>query len=127
MGLGRCRAGNGRRVITVDDANPTPPFEQIRAQLANLIAVGALARGDRLPSVRQLAADLRLAPGTVARAYTELESQGLIDSKRGAGTRVSANVEAAPQVWGAAAFVAQARAQGLDLDEAILALRAAWG
>jgi len=113
-------------MITVDDANPTPPYEQIRSQLANLIALGTLARGDRLPSVRQLAADLRLAPGTVARAYTELEVQGLIESKRGAGTRVIARVDAAPQLREAQAFVTAARDSGLDLDAALRAVRAAW-
>jgi len=113
-------------MITVDDANPTPPYEQIRSQLASLINAGSLAFGERLPTVRQLAADLRLAPGTVARAYTELEAQGLIESKRGAGTRVSAHVEAAPMLGETAAFVTAARATGLDLEAAIVAVRAAW-
>jgi len=114
-------------MITVDDTNPTPPYEQIRSQLASLISAGSLAFGERLPSVRQLAADLRLAPGTVARAYTELESQGLIESKRGAGTRVSAHVDAAPKLREAADFAAAAQAQGLDLEGALRAVRAAWG
>ena len=114
-------------MITVDDTNPTPPYEQIRSQLASLINAGSLAFGERLPSVRQLAADLRLAPGTVARAYTELESQGLIESKRGAGTRVSAHVDAGPKLREAADFAAAAQAQGLDLEGALRAVRAAWG
>ena len=113
-------------MITVDDTNPTPPYEQIRSQLASLISAGSLAFGERLPSVRQLAADLRLAPGTVARAYTELEAQGLIESKRGAGTRVIARVDAAPRLREAQAFVAAARDSGLDLDAALRAVRAAW-
>lgn len=65
------------------------PSEQIRDQVAGLITTGALARGDRLPSVRQLAADLQVAPGTVAKAYRALEAGGLIVSRAGAGSRVS--------------------------------------
>ena len=79
-----------RPLLTVDTSNPTPPYEQLRRQLAELIQSAALAPGDRLPPLRQLAADLGLAVGTVARAYRELESAGLISSRRGGGTRVSA-------------------------------------
>ncbi|ETJ06228.1 MAG: putative transcriptional regulator, partial [Actinomyces urogenitalis DORA_12] len=50
--------------ITITDS-PTPPFEQVRSQIASLIVDGALEEGQRLPPVRQLAGDLRLAPGTV--------------------------------------------------------------
>jgi GntR family transcriptional regulator len=64
--------------ITVDTASPVPPFEQIRAGIAQLIALGLLAPETPLPSVRQLATDLGLAPGTVQRAYTELRSAGLV-------------------------------------------------
>ncbi|MEW2634923.1 GntR family transcriptional regulator [Streptomyces sp. NPDC048389] len=76
--------------VRVDTASPVPPYEQIRAQLAEFIHSGQLAAGDRLPSVRQLAADLGLANGTVVRAYRELESAGLVHSRRGAGTKVAA-------------------------------------
>ncbi|MGW1362180.1 GntR family transcriptional regulator [Streptomyces chartreusis] len=65
-------------------------FEQIRARLAGLIRTGRLTEGECLPTVRQLAADLDLAPGTVARAYRELEVAGLVCTRRGAGTRVAA-------------------------------------
>ncbi len=74
--------------LLIDTGDPTPPYEQLRRQLASLIGTGALADGERLPPVRQLAADLALAAGTVARAYRELESEGLIATRRGAGTRV---------------------------------------
>jgi GntR family transcriptional regulator len=72
--------------IVTDD--PVPPYEQLRRQLAGLIASRALSGGDRLPPLRQLAGDLGLAVGTVARAYRELEADGLIRSRRGGGTRV---------------------------------------
>lgn len=76
--------------VRIDPADPTPPFEQLRRQLDELISKGVLVDGQRLPAVRQLAADLSLAAGTVARAYAELEKGGLVLSRRGAGTRVTA-------------------------------------
>lgn len=75
-------------MIKLDSRNPTPFSEQIRSQLAATIHSGSLARGQRLPSVRQLAADLRIAPGTVARAFKELDAACLIESTRSAGTLV---------------------------------------
>lgn len=80
-------------VVEVDD--PTPPYEQLRRQLADLIGAGVLEPGDRLPPLRQLAADLGLAVGTVARTYRELEAAGLVRSRRGGGTRVA---EAPPRL-----------------------------
>lgn len=71
--------------VHVDTASPVPPYEQIRAQLAALITTGRMPEGERLPTVRQLAADLGLAAGTVARAYRELEAASLIRTRRGAG------------------------------------------
>lgn len=114
-------------MITVDDNNPMPAFEQIRSQLANLILLGALATDERLPSVRQLAADLQVAPGTVARAYTALENEGLVTTGRGAGTRVRLQAEQFPDLLDQATdFAEAAREHGIDLDAAVLALRAAW-
>ena len=77
-------------MISVEAGSPVPPFEQVRAQLARQISDRTLAAGTRLPTVRRLAADLGLANNTVARAYRELESAGLVSSRRGGGTRVSA-------------------------------------
>ncbi|WP_037679247.1 GntR family transcriptional regulator [Streptomyces griseus] len=76
--------------VHIDTASQVAPYEQIRAQLAALILTGLLTEGERLPTVRQLAADLGLAPGTVARAYRELEAAELVRTRRGAGTRVAA-------------------------------------
>lgn len=78
--------------ISIREDDPTPPYEQIRRQLAQHIATGTLRPGDRLAPLRQLAGDLNLAVGTVARAYRELESAGLIEQRRGGGTRVAASV-----------------------------------
>ena len=94
--------------VRIDLGDPTPPYEQLRRQLALQVETGQLRPDERLPPVRQLARDLGLATGTVARAYRELEAAGLVSSRRGAGTRVRAG---APQP-------AQARQR---LDEAALA------
>ncbi|MDJ0321244.1 GntR family transcriptional regulator [Pseudarthrobacter sp. PS3-L1] len=77
--------------LSVDLRAATPPFEQIRLQVATLIELDILAPGSRLPTVRSLAADLGLATGTVARAYKELEAGGYVESRRRSGTIVSAN------------------------------------
>lgn len=75
--------------LVVRDDDPVPPYEQLRRQLSDMICFGVLAPGHRLPPLRQLAGDLGLALGTVARTYRELEASGLIASHRGAGTRVA--------------------------------------
>ncbi|TFD49858.1 GntR family transcriptional regulator [Cryobacterium frigoriphilum] len=111
-------------MITIDDADPTPAFEQIRQQLTDEIRSGNLAPGDRLPSVRQLAGDLRIAAGTVARAYSALEGNGLLESTR-LGTRVRA-VEPLPSQAREAARRYVAAVSGLTLDDAILAVRVEW-
>jgi DNA-binding transcriptional regulator YhcF (GntR family) len=68
-------------MLSVDTESAVPPFEQIRAQISQLAASGALPAGTRLPAIRQLSADLGLAPGTVGRAYRELETAGVISAR----------------------------------------------
>lgn len=75
--------------ISVDLEAATAPYEQIRSQIASLINLGELTAGSKLPTVRALATDLGVAAGTVARAYKELEAEGLISSRRRAGTIVN--------------------------------------
>ncbi len=75
--------------LEVDLRSPVPPFEQIRAGVTALVQAGRLAPGAPLPSVRALALDLGIAPGTVARAYRELEAAGVVRTVRGRGTRVA--------------------------------------
>jgi len=98
----------GQPAIRLDAASAVPPFEQVRQQIADLVSHGHLAAGHRLPPVRQLAADLGLANGTVARAYQELEAAGLVVTRRGGGTRVAAAAVLAPEAQ-AAALAEQAR------------------
>lgn len=115
-------------MITLDAASPIPPFEQIRSQIADLVRTGHLADGQRLPTVRQLAADLRVAPGTVARAYTALEQQGLIRTRRSRGTTVIAPAGAPPPDarTAAATYAHTLRDLGLTLDDALTLLRTTW-
>ena len=68
------------------------PFQQIMDQFRSLIESGELRAGDALPTVRQLAGDLGVAPNTVARAYAELQEEGLLSSDGRRGTRVAAGV-----------------------------------
>ncbi|HEX3866276.1 MAG TPA: GntR family transcriptional regulator [Gemmatimonadaceae bacterium] len=72
----------------VDPRSPTPLYAQISARLRVAIAAGELCPGDALPSVRQLASQLRINPATVVQAYRELEGEGLVSTKHGAGTFV---------------------------------------
>ena len=78
-------------ILSVDPDSPVPPYEQIRSQVASMIATGVLADGTRLPPIRQLADDLGLAGGTVARAYRELEDQGSIVTRGRHGSFVQAS------------------------------------
>ncbi|WP_329381334.1 GntR family transcriptional regulator [Streptomyces sp. NBC_01716] len=116
--------------IRVDSGAPVPPFEQIRAQLADLISVGRLREGDRLPPVRQLASDLGLANNTVVRAYRALESAGLVHGRRGSGTRVAASAPGAADgdvratlAGHARDFAAAARLLGATDEDALAAIR----
>lgn len=76
-------------MLVVDPRSPEPPFAQLHRQVAEQVVRGELRPGDRLPTVRRLAGDLGIAPNTVARAYRELEADGLIEGRGRAGTFVS--------------------------------------
>jgi DNA-binding transcriptional regulator YhcF (GntR family) len=75
-------------IIRVNPDSHVPPYEQIRSQISTMAASGVLQRGSRLPAIRQLASDLGLAGGTVARAYRELEQEGIITTRGRHGTYV---------------------------------------
>jgi DNA-binding transcriptional regulator YhcF (GntR family) len=118
------------RELVVSATDPTPPYEQLRRQLADLINSGSMAIGERLPPLRQLAGDLGLAVGTVARTYHELEAAGLIVSRRGGGTRV-ADRPAQPEHTdalrrAAEAYLHEGRRLGARREDIIAALRAAF-
>jgi GntR family transcriptional regulator len=78
-------------MFTVDPADPTPLYAQIERGIRAAIASGGLRVGDRLPTVRQLAVDLRVNANTVAKVYLELERAGVLATQRGIGTFVRAH------------------------------------
>lgn len=80
-------------MIRIDERSPTPIYEQIVQNFKALIAKGALAEGDRIPSVRELSATLLVNHNTVAKSYQELERQGVIVSLRGKGAFVAKAAE----------------------------------
>ncbi|PCJ59090.1 MAG: GntR family transcriptional regulator [Candidatus Hydrogenedentota bacterium] len=78
--------------LTISQGDGTPIYAQLVQQIKTLIATGRLKPDGELPSVRQLAQQLVINPNTVVRTYRELETEGLVYKKRGAGTFVSAEV-----------------------------------
>jgi GntR family transcriptional regulator len=76
-------------IFTVDPHTGVPIYLQIIEQVKRSVALGVLVAGDRLPTVKQLAFDLTVNPNTVARAYRELERDGIIETNVGRGSFVS--------------------------------------
>jgi GntR family transcriptional regulator len=116
-------------MLHVDTSSPVPPYEQMRSQIEGLIESGALATGTRLPTIRQLAHDLGLAPGTVARVYRELEEGRLIVTRGRRGTFIAAAEDVSAQrnlarlSEAARSFAREARRLGVDPAAAERAVR----
>jgi DNA-binding transcriptional regulator YhcF (GntR family) len=116
-------------IISVDLESALPPYEQIRTQITAMAASGVLPAGTRLPTIRQLSADLGLAPGTVSRAYRELDAAGIINARGRHGTYIARPPtltpgERARRLRLAAASYAQAAGQlGASQREAVRVLR----
>jgi DNA-binding transcriptional regulator YhcF (GntR family) len=119
-------------LLVVDPSIPLPVYEQIRQQIVRMIAAGTLRPGHRLPTIRQLATDLGLAKGTVARAYELLESDSVIETLGRKGSFVSDAIISTPidrtkSLQAAAdALVITALQVGADAAETRTALDAAW-
>ena len=77
-------------IVSVDPRDRTPIYAQLDRALRAAIATGRLGAGDQLPTVRQLAVDLSINANTVARVYAELERAGILETRRGVGTFVTA-------------------------------------
>lgn len=80
----------GEQMFQIDAKHPTPLYAQLERSIRFAIATGKLRVGDQLPTVRQLAVDLRINANTVARVYAELERGGVLETRRGVGTFVTA-------------------------------------
>lgn len=117
-------------LIALDPASSDPPYEQLRSQITAMVLNGDLRAGNRLPSIRQLAGDLNLAGGTVARAYRELEADGVVRARGARGTTVVGPPTTAAKQSGlldaAALYATAASSAGVTLDEAVAALRVAY-
>ena len=117
--------------ILLDLHTGVPAYRQIIDQVRGGLASGALATGDQLPTVRQLAVDLAINPNTVVRAYKELELGGLLETQQGTGTFIStqkfprADAERERQLAQIAAdAVSRAGAAGFTIDSLVEQLRA---
>lgn len=110
--------------LRIDHASATPPYEQVRAQIAEQARSGALPTGLKLPTVRALAEELGLAANTVARAYRELESDGVVETHGRRGTLIAAPGDTAHRLAAAAAteYAERALRLGVSRDEALAAV-----
>lgn len=77
--------------VAISQADPRPLYLQVKEQIRHRIAVGELKPGDDIPSIRQLAADIRVSVITIKRAYLELELEGVIHTRHGRGSSVAEN------------------------------------
>src|SRR5215470_16877062 len=114
-------------IISIDQRDATPIYAQLERGLRAAIATGRLRPGDQLPTVRQLAVDLQVNANTVARVYADLERSGVIETRRGVGSFVSAPADKArpprEHEKRLKAFVtrllAEASAHGFSTDELV--------
>jgi GntR family transcriptional regulator len=118
--------------VAIDLGDATPLYAQLERAIRASIATGRLQPGDQLPTVRQLAVELRINANTVARVYAELERASVIETRRGVGSFVRATPARAhpprEQDRRLRAFVtrvlADADAAGIGVDDLIAGLRA---
>ncbi|PYR33067.1 MAG: GntR family transcriptional regulator [Acidobacteria bacterium] len=119
-------------LVSIDPHDPTPIYAQLERGLRAAIATSRLRPGDQLPTVRQLAVELKINANTVARVYAELERASVIETKRGVGSFISATPSQAhpPREHErrlrtfVTRVLADAEAAGLSIDDVIAALRA---
>jgi len=79
--------------FAIDQADKTPVYAQLERGIRSAIAAGRVAVGDQLPTVRQLAVDLRVNANTVAKVYAFLERAGVLETRRGVGTFIAARTQ----------------------------------
>jgi GntR family transcriptional regulator len=119
-------------IASIDHGSSVAPFEQLRRQIMSAIDTGRMAPGVRLPSVRQLASDLDLAPNTVAKTIRELELAGYVETRGRNGTVVAYRVPKSEDdlrrdlAVGAATYVRVVMELGLSRTDALVALEAAF-
>src|SRR5512138_673147 len=115
------------QMFSLSPSHPMPLYAQLTRAIQFAIATGRLQIGERLPTVRQMAVELRVNANTVARVYAELERSGVIETKRGVGSFIAASPSRAhpprDHERRVRAFVtrvlADAGAHGLSVDDVI--------
>lgn len=119
--------------LRIDTRSPTPIWSQIEDGVRHLVAIGELSAGTALPSVRELARDLRINPATVSKAYQRLTDVGVLEIRRGEGTYVAVDPPSMARAdrnrivrEGARRFVGVALTLGLTRKEAAAEMEAAW-
>ena len=114
-------------MFTVDHESPVTLYEQLRTQIVEGVASGQLIVGTKLPPVRQLAADLGVAPYTAARVYRLLEQDGFLETRGRNGTVIAARSDTAESTLQQAAteYAARAAALGIRRDAALEYVRIA--
>ena len=113
--------------LSVDGRSSTPIFDQLRLGVIDAVRDGRLPSGARLPTVRELAGELGLAVNTVARAYRELETAGIVETRGRQGSFVARRDPTDAAMAGAArAYAEAARSLGLGHDAARRYLDAEW-
>ncbi|MGI5223099.1 GntR family transcriptional regulator [Nocardia sp. CA-290969] len=107
--------------ITVSHDSGVPPYEQLRLAVIARVRAGELTAGTKIPTVRALAAQLNLAPNTVARAYRELEQDGVLETHGRLGTFIASSGDPTADAAARAAteYVATIRHLGLDATAAL--------
>ena len=112
----------------IDTKHPTPLYHQLERSIKFAIATGKLRIGDQLPTVRQLAVDLKINANTVAKVYAELERSGIVQTRRGVGTFVNEHPAEASLTKRdrerhlrelTDRFVAETHSRGFTLDDVI--------
>lgn len=116
-------------MFTIDHESNVTLYEQLRTQIIEQVASGDLIVGTKLPTVRQLASDLGVAPYTAARVYRLLEQDGFLETRGRNGTVVSARSDTAQSTLQAeaSAYAARAAALGVTPDAALAFVRSALG
>jgi len=109
-------------LFRVNHSSGTPLYLQLMDQVKHAVETGALSAGEQLPTIRKLAEDLVMNPNTVARAYRELEHEGVIELRHGLGAYISESVTGRVKVTRKAQNVVQSAIErlassGLSEDE----------
>src|SRR5262245_41234079 len=119
--------------LRIDPTDPTPIWSQIEEGMRRLVASGALKPGTPVPSVRDLARELRINPATVAKAYQRLADAGVFEVRRGDGTYVAEEPPSLPRAErtkqlreAASRYASLAVTLGITREEAEQALESAW-